>query len=141
GVLLKNDGGEVEVKQDEKGNYQIHLNKVNSFSILLSAATDYLNERSKNWKGEDPKAIIDRNLLAASKRSYAQLKSNHIKDYHSLFNRVSLKLRSISKDKAALPTIQKITDYKKSGDTQLEVLLFQYGRYLLISSSRKGGLP
>lgn len=141
GILLKNNGGEVEVKQDESGNYQIHLNKVDSFSILLSAATDYLNERSKNWKGEDPKAIINKNLLTASKKNYAQLKRNHIKDYQSLFSRVSLSLGHVSNDKIDLPTFQRVINYKQAGDTQLEGLLFQYGRYLLISSSRKGGLP
>jgi len=137
---IRHEGGTLSIDKDAEGNSQIHLESANAFTLFLSAATDYLNQRAKHWKGENPELVVGRNLVNVRKKKYEVLKSNHIKDYQSLFNRVALQ---IGKGKVTenVPTVQRILNYKKNEEPGLEILLFQYGRYLLISSSRKGGLP
>lgn len=72
---------------------------------------------------------------------YQTLKTRHINDYKSLFDRVSLNLNCNESD-FALTTDDLLTNYKNgSGSTYLEALYFQFGRYLLIASSREGALP
>jgi alpha-L-fucosidase 2 len=135
------DGGTLSIGTDGKSGRQLHISKANGFTILLSAATDYSNKREDKWKGEDPAAKVKSIIAAASAKTYAQLLARHVADYRSLFCRVSINLGGKAAVQSAVPTYQQILNYKKGGDTQLEALLFQYGRYLLISSSRKGGLP
>jgi alpha-L-fucosidase 2 len=69
------------------------------------------------------------------------LKAEHLRDYQSLFDRVTLKLGSSSDSQLALPTDKRKLEAFKTVDPELEELLFQYGRYLLIGCSRPGGLP
>lgn len=139
-LAIKQDGGSLTIDKDDEGNSLIHLNKASSFTLYLSAATDYINQRAKKWKGENPEQVVKRNLTVAAVKKYEVLKAAHIKDYHSLFNRLTLQLGE-SSAKNDLPTAQRIINHKKTPDLGLETILFQYGRYLLISSSRKGGLP
>lgn len=140
-ALLKADGGLVTVEDNGKGGKQLNIKHANGFNILLSAATDYANTRATHWKGEDPAAKVTKAITAASIKTYATMLAAHLKDYQSLFGRVSIDLGKVSAQTRALPTYQRIINYKKQTDPGLEALLFQYGRYLLISSSRKGGLP
>ncbi|WP_285008884.1 glycoside hydrolase family 95 protein [Pedobacter faecalis] len=140
-LLLKAEGGSVSADRGAKGNAELRFDKVNSFTILMSAATDYSNKRSKNWKGELPEIKLDRIFRKTSEKSFRQIKDRHIRDYQSLFGRFRLDLGSSSADILARPTVQRLSDYKNNPDPQLEALIAQYGRYLLISSSRKGGLP
>lgn len=137
---IKQDGGTLSMDKDVDGNSQIHLESANAFTLFLSAATDYVNQRAKHWKGENPQQIVNGNLKKASAKSYSILKDNHIRDYQSLFNRVALQIGKEVADNP-VPTVRRILNYKKNEDPGLEAILFQYGRYLLISSSRKGGLP
>jgi alpha-L-fucosidase 2 len=139
-LQIKHDGGTLTIDKDTDGNSEIHLENANAFTLFLSAATDYINQRAKHWKGENPLQIVNRNLANATAKKYETLKNNHIKDYQNLFNRLALQLGR-SNSNVEVPTIQRIINYKKNEDAGLEGLLFQYGRYLLISSSRKGGLP
>ncbi len=139
-LRLKQNGGTLKIDKDSEGNSQIHLTKANGFTLFLSASTDYINQRARQWKGEDPSQVVNRNLKTALAKSYAVLKNSHIKDYQSLFNRFALQIGN-NTPKDDVPTVQQIINYKKNTDNQLETTLFQYGRYLLISSSRKGGLP
>lgn len=137
---IKQDGGTLSMDKDAEGNSQIHLAGTHAFTLFLSAATDYVNQRAKHWKGEKPELIVNGNLKKATVKNYMLLKENHIRDYQSLFNRVALQIGKEVTDNS-VPTVQRILNYKKNEDPGLEVILFQYGRYLLISSSRKGGLP
>lgn len=139
-LQVKHDGGTLTIDKDAEGNTQIHLVKANAFTLYLSAATNYVNQRSKHWKGESPELIVTRNLGNATLKKYEQLKHSHIKDYQNLFNRVALQIGK-NNSKTDVPTVQRISNYKKNEDTGLESTLFQFGRYLLISASRKGGLP
>lgn len=139
-LQLKQEGGTLSVEQDKEGNREIRIQKANSFYMVLSAATSYLNQRSAHWKGEDPEQVVQRHLVAAAAQKYGALKQAHLKDYQTLFNRFALQIgRNVQQDN--IPTVQRLMNYKHHPDPGLESLLAQYGRYLLISSSRKGGLP
>jgi len=111
----------------------------NSATILLVAATSFKNFQDIS---ADPEKRCAEELQKASKRSFAELLSAHAADYQQLFRRVSLDLGRT--ERADLPTDQRLQQVKTSGldgDPALAALYFQYGRYLLISSSRPGGQP
>jgi len=132
-LLVLNQGG--TFISDTSG---ITLKDANQVTILLAAGTSFLNDYRKDFKGEDPHTKLDKILADASKKSYGQLRQRHVADYQELFSRVSLNLGTASNQ----PTIDRLNAHKKGGkDPALEALLFQYGRYLLISSSRPGSLP
>lgn len=136
-ILVKLNGGSISVVQGNK----LKIEKANGFHILLTAATDYLNEREKGWCGEHPDLKNTRILSKASEKSFAALKKAHLFDYLALFNRVSLNLGQTLPKIVTLPTHERILNSRNQHDPQLEALLFQWGRYLLISSSRQGSLP
>lgn len=133
-VLVLNEGGSMSVKGSS-----IAVTKADSVTILLAAGTSFLNDPFKNWRGEHPHQRVSQQLDAAAKKSYAQLRKAHVADFQRLFNRVSL---TLGLSKAGVATDVRLADRKAGkSDPALEALLFQYGRYLLISSSRPGGLP
>ncbi|MFC2090825.1 glycoside hydrolase N-terminal domain-containing protein [Bacteroidota bacterium] len=116
------------------------VSNADSVTILLTAATDYMQEYP-SYLGTDP-SIACRNILdAAEKKGYASLKERHIADYKSLYDRVGFNLESDPKlDK--LPTNERWERMKKGEvDRGLHELAFNLGRYLIISSSRPGTLP
>ncbi|MCX8156673.1 MAG: glycoside hydrolase family 95 protein [Verrucomicrobiae bacterium] len=107
--------------------------------LLLTAATDYQMVYG-NFRGPDPLKTTENQLQAAARKTYAELRAAHIQDHQALFRRVSLDLgRS---EAARLPTDERLAAFSKGGeDLGLAVLYFQYGRYLLMGSSRPGSLP
>ncbi len=109
--------------------------------IYISVATSF-NGFDKNpaTEGLNASAIGNEQLAKASTKSFLQLKENHLLDYQKFFNRVSL---SLGKTKAPnLPTDERLKRYAEGKeDKNLEVLYFQFGRYLLISCSRTPGVP
>jgi alpha-L-fucosidase 2 len=112
-----------------QGN-QLVISKANAVTILLAAST--------NYRGNDPQATCERQIGLAEAQSYAKLREAHVADYQSLFNRVGLELGGSSD----LPTDKRLERVKQGGeDNQLIAQYFQFGRYLLISSSRPGDLP
>ncbi len=152
------DGGTLELVDDK-----LVFKNVDSLTLFLDAGTDYVNQRSKNWRGEHPHVSISERLEKASSVSYEKLLAAHIRDYKSLFNRMVLNLGTPAETIRQLPTDKRLTAYRGSEtisakgsmydghrledtgkgiqDPELEVLLFQYARYLMISSSRPGDLP
>lgn len=113
--------------------------------FLLTADTDYrLNTNPdfndpKAYVGTDPDATTAKWMNQAAKQRYDRLFARHLKDYQSLYNRVELRLNGAPN---RLPTDRRLADYRKGNqDHGLEELYFQFGRYLLISSSRPGNLP
>lgn len=141
-IRVEHEGGEIQPLRDAKGNAQLQFNRVNQFTIYLVAATDYAPDRRANWRGEDPNSKNERVLSNIRKLSYSQLKKRHEQDYRSLFDRMALHITlNVPATQRQLPTKERILAYKQQPDPALEVLLMQYGRYLLISSSRQGGLP
>jgi alpha-L-fucosidase 2 len=133
-VLVLNEGGKVEVKGGK-----IVLQKANSVTLLLDAGTDFVQDRSKGWRGKMPHRTVTTRLDAARRIPYAKLVADHLQDYRTIFGRVALELAP----SVSLPTDLRLLNLNRTGtpDHGLEALLFQYGRYLLIESSRAGGLP
>jgi len=133
-LLVLNDGGRLEATPEG-----IAFKGVNSLTLILGAGTDYLNQRGKGWRtGESPHRTVTEQIEKAAQRPYSDLLAAHIKDYQALFNRVRLENGKTETRIAALPTAGRLAHYKtpNAKDPELENLLFQYGRYLLISSSR-----
>jgi len=109
--------------------------------IYISVATSF-NGYDKNpvKEGLNDENIANNQLINACNKSYDKLKKDHILDYQKYFNRVSLNLGKT--DAPDLPTDERLKRYAESKeDKNLEILYFQYGRYLLISSSRTNGVP
>ncbi len=107
--------------------------------LLLSASTDYVLNYPE-YKGRDYKKITSQNIEKASEKTFDKLFDAHKKDYQKYFNRVSLDLTP--QKIVEVPTDERLKNFKQTkSDPHLTELLFQYGRYLLISSSRPGTLP
>jgi alpha-L-fucosidase 2 len=157
-ALVRHEGGTVEAR-DGKLVFQ----DADSITVYLDAGTDYINQRDKNWRGEHPSRAIKERLAKASATPYPDLLAAHVEDYQSLFNRVAIDLGKTPPDIANLPTNQRLNSYrggeltkakdsiydgqndapdlKGKPDPELEALVFQYARYLMISCSRPGDLP
>ncbi|MBC8035231.1 MAG: glycoside hydrolase family 95 protein [Chitinophagaceae bacterium] len=121
---------------------QLSVSGANAVTIYLTEATSFNGfNRSPGLEGKDP-AIEARFLMKnASIQSYAQLKTAHLKDYRPLFDRVRLSLGNDSLLKN-LPTNERLQKYATNpGDTYLHALYYQFGRYLMIASSRPGSRP
>jgi len=108
----------------------------NAVTLLLSAGTSYVNWHDVSG---DQVARATAPLNEAAKRPYAELRERHITDYQKLFRRVSLDLGITPA--ANRPTNERLKDFPNNEDPALATLYFQFGRYLLISSSRPGGQP
>lgn len=136
-VLVLNEGGSVKAADGK-----ISFTGADSLTILLAADTDFINLREKGWKGEHPHKRITAQLAAAAKQQYNQLLQKHIKDYQGLFNRCMLDIGKTAVAQKSLPTDQRLAAYKAgTADPELEELVFQYARYLMISCSRPGCMP
>ena len=103
-------------------------------TLLLSAKTNYAQNPKTNYhKDIDVETTVKSIVEAAKAKDYETLKHDHIKDYQSLFNRVQLNLGG---NKSSQTTKEALQTYDPTKGQELEELFFQYGRYLLISSSR-----
>jgi len=128
-------GGSVKVDGD-----RLRIAEANEALILVAAGTDYSGPIPGNHMGVAYREITRKQIETASKRTWPKLLAAHTRDYQRLFNRVSLRLDGTSRDD--LPTPKRLEEFwKNPNDTGLEALYMQFGRYLLISSSREGGLP
>ena len=117
-------------------------------TFLLTADTDYrLNldpkfDDPKAYVGVDPERTTAQWMKAAARRSYSSLFARHYKDYAALYDRVQLQLGDTPDSLRNLPTDRRLAAYRNGApDHDLEALYFQFGRYLLIASSRPGNLP
>lgn len=103
-------------------------------TLLLSAKTNYAQNLKTNYRKDiDVEATVKSIVEAAKAKDYETLKHDHIEDYQSLFNRVQLNLGG---NKSNQTTKEALQTYNPTKGQKLEELFFQYGRYLLISSSR-----
>jgi alpha-L-fucosidase 2 len=110
-----------------------------SFTVLLTAATGYRGFQHKPDTPQDEvTASAKRQLDAAVTRPFAAMRTRHVEDHRRLFRRVSLNLGA---PRDSQPTDQRLKNFAASPDPSLLALYFQYGRYLLISSSRPGSQP
>jgi alpha-L-fucosidase 2 len=111
------------------------VNGANAVTLLLAGATSY--------RGIDPEKECAQTLARARARSFETLKAQHVTEHQSLFRRVSLELGPAPAELSALPTDERLLRARKSGqpDPALVASFFQFGRYLLMGSSRPGALP
>lgn len=107
--------------------------------LVLTAATDYEMDPAKKFRnGVDPAGIVAKQNAAASAKTFEAIRDSHLAEFQKLMGRVDLDIGAPPQGK---PINQRLEDYKKgTEDPHLESLMFQYGRYLLISCSR-GFLP
>ena len=112
----------------------VAVRDADAVTLLVAAATSY---RTYEDVGADPAARVAGALDRASRKSVDALRAAHVRDYQQLFNRVTLDLGS---SKPA-PTDERVRGFGEGDDPGLAALYFQYGRYLLIASSRAGSQP
>jgi alpha-L-fucosidase 2 len=134
---------QVSVAADGKVNATdgvINIEDASEAILYVSAATSFNGfDKCPDKDGKDEMEIVNRFISNAMQQRYDELKQLHIEDYKLYFDRVSLSLGGAAVD---LPTNERLKMYAEgASDNALEALYFQYGRYLLISSSRPGGIP
>ncbi|MEV4969632.1 glycoside hydrolase family 95 protein [Streptomyces scopuliridis] len=135
-IRVRTDGGRVSAG----ANGTLTVTGANSAWFVLAAGTDYADTYPR-YRGADPHGAVTGAVDAAAARAYDALRTDHVNDHGALFGRVSL---DIGQQLPDLPTNQLLTQYSGgsgAADRALEALFFQYGRYLLIASSRAGSLP
>jgi len=130
-VLVVQEGGQVLAEKE-----RIVVSKAYAAMLLIAAATSY---RSYKDTSGDPTPIVTEQLKLASQKTYFGLREAHVEEHQRLFHRVKLDLGRTAA--AELPTDQRPAKFLKGLDPHLATLYFQYGRYLLISSSRPGSQP
>lgn len=142
-VKVLNKGGHSEVV----GNKKIRVKDADEVILLMSAATNYqqsMDEKFDYFSDEDPLTTVKQTLMAAESKTYEDLLSSHKKDYKALYDRMSLNLGNIT----GMPTKTTdilLKDFYKGNTVEenlyTEMLYYQFGRYLLIASSRENSLP
>ena len=119
-----------------KGN-QLSVSGAKTATIYLVAATNYVNYKDV---GGNPEQKTEQTLAKVEPKKYEQVRGSHIADYQKLFNRFDVQFGE--NDRVKLPTNERIIEFNKTpDDPQFLALYIQYGRYLLISSSRPGTQP
>lgn len=137
GGRLSNDGGVLRI--DGADEVVFYITADTDYAVNFNP--DFDDPRA--YVGVDPLATTHRWAAQAEKRGYEALKKEHIRDYSELFGRVSLSLNPRSAQRNAhLSTPERLRRYRAGAeDYALEELYYQFGRYLLIASSRAGNLP
>ena len=115
---------------------QLSVADADEVMLLIAIATSY---RSFKDVSGDPEAIVKQQIVEAAKSSFTKLHQTQLADHQRLFRRVALDLGTSAATQ--LPTDERIQHFAEGNDPQLAALYVQFGRYLLISSSRPGGQP
>jgi alpha-L-fucosidase 2 len=137
-LQVLNDGG----TRTDNADGSVTVSGADAVTLVLGAGTDYAPEYP-SYRGEDPHAAVTERVDAAAAKSFDELRAAHVVDYTELFDRVSLDVGQRMPD---MPTDDLLRAYREGSASPearkaLEVLYFQYGRYLLVASSRAGSLP
>ena len=146
-IKVINEGGEL-VANNNNRNPEIRVVNANSVVLLIAAGTNYelsenvFLETTNNKKLDGnvyPHEKVSNRVNNAAQLGYGKLKESHLKDYQNLFSRVAVNL---APEVTPIPTRKLLEQYQEDpSNPYIEELMFQFGRYLLISSSRKGTLP
>lgn len=128
-------GGELKVSAEG-----IEIKAADQVTYVLVTGTDYARKHP-TYRGDHPAKKNAQVIAAAVKKGYQALKVNHVKDHQNLHGRVAINLGDTPENVRKLPLDERMKLNKKTADYDLEELYFQYGRYLLMGSSRPGGLP
>ena len=169
-VTYEGKGDGMRPAFDAKGIPYFEVKNADSMEVYISLATDYKEDFKTGWIGATPDKHNIKVLKALEGKTLKGIRKAHIADHKSLFNRLSLNLGKTAPDIAALPTNVRIARYRdaladgklnevKKGaqgeeadkkvkahrnavcDPELEALVYQFGRYVLIAGSRPGNLP
>lgn len=116
----------------------ISVEHATAATLYIAAATNFVNYH--NVKGNESKKASAL-LAGAMKKEYSEALKAHTDYYQSQFNRVSFSLGGENTKTARQETVKRIAGFSQGNDPALAALMFQYGRYLLISSSQPGGQP
>ncbi|MEF3077652.1 glycoside hydrolase family 95 protein [Winogradskyella poriferorum] len=130
-VFPKLIGGKLEQNQTS-----LSVKNANEVLLFVSIGTNFKNYNDLSSSAE---RIVKDYLENCKLKSFESLKNTHVKDYQNLYKRVSFNLGK--NESSELPTDQRLQSFANSNDLSLVALYFQFGRYLLISSSRSGGQP
>lgn len=137
GLRVEHQGGSVTIESNT-----LIFKNCSSLLIYLDARTNYKPDYLSDWRGVDPLPLIQQEQKMASRFGYQKLLTRHIKDITRLTGAATIAIGKTSPALLVLPTDIRLKKYVSGGnDPDLEQTMFQYGRYLLISSSRPGGLP
>jgi len=113
-----------------------------SLTLTVAAATGYVMDYARKWKGEHPHAMVTKQLNQAALEPYAKLLAAHVEDHQALYQRVAIDLGTTDAAQLALPVDERLKAIRTGkADPAIDALLFQFGRYLLIACSRPGTLP
>ena len=135
GGTLNNTDGRITVKEADEVVFYVTADT----DYKMNFAPDFTDP--KTYVGVNPLETTQQWMKDAVAKGYANLLDEHYKDYASLFNRVKLELNPTVKT-SNLPTAQRLKNYRNGQpDYYLEKLYYQFGRYLLIASSRPGNMP
>lgn len=138
------EGGKLTAQEDS-----IIVTGADAMTLILACGTDYKME-IPTFRGEDPHEVVTKRVKDAASKGYEILKKNHVTDYSQLFSRMEL---GFHEEIPQIPTDQLIIKYRnmveKNGkelptpaeQRALEIICYQFGRYLTIAGSRKGALP
>ena len=129
-ALVKSDG------QWDNTPDMIVVKGATEATIYITAATNFVNYQDISGH---PSELTQQTIASVSDKNYKELYARHLKKYQEQYNRVSLSLGGM--DASDLPTDQRLAHFAGSKDWGMVSLMFQYGRYLLISSSQPGGQP
>jgi len=125
------EGGAIELN-----DYFLTVKKANAVTILIAAATNFVNYKDVSANEHER---VNQYFSNAEKKTYDELKQRHIADYQHFYNRVSISLPNTEASK--LPTDKRIEVGDTGSDPQLAALAYNFGRYVLIGSSRQGTQP
>lgn len=130
-VRALTEGGHVEVEDAD-----LIVTNADAVTLYIAAATNFINYKDVS---ADPGKRIDLTFQALAGKSYGEIKKTHIEEHQKLFRRVSMDLGSTPN--SFLPTDERMKKFDGQNDPNLAALCFQFGRYMLISSSRPGTQP
>lgn len=135
-VKLVPTGGTLEAQE----NGSISVKDAESVLVIMSLATDYINNFPVFSDGSDPMEKVADCVNKASEKSFGELYRRHLDDYQALFNRVKF---TLGEEETLHTTDHILKRFSKKGEHKRNIItsLFHYGRYLLIASSRDGSLP
>lgn len=130
-LVARPEGGTMAVEEDE-----LVVNGANAVTMLVAAATNFVSYKDVSG---DPAARVAAALDGAAGKPFEKLLEAHLREHRRLFRRVEIKLAS--GPASSLPTAERLKAFDGTNDPALAGLVLQFGRYLLISSSRPGTQP
>ncbi|MDX1682172.1 MAG: hypothetical protein R3336_03535, partial [Phycisphaeraceae bacterium] len=140
-VRVLHEGGSIEVADDH-----VTFDGCDTVTLLLAADTNYVADREQGWRGEHPHDQLCALIRAAASRPYEDLREEHENDFSAMVDRMTVDLGETPTPEAeSTKTGDRVVAYRQAwengeapDDRELEGLLYRYGRYLMISSSRPG---